>query len=168
MPVPLRDTTESPVMPLKDKAARAAYNAAYRRRKPKSPEKVSYFGAKYRCTNPNVGAYRHYGARGIEFRFESFEQFLEHIGPKPDPTWDLDRIDNDGHYEPGNVRWVPHKINAQNRRDTLNITYQGRTQCLWEWCKELQVNYGIIQGQLYRAGKTFEEALEWYWKKYPQ
>lgn len=146
-------------MPLKDKAARAAYNREYQRRNPKSPEKVSYFGAKYRCTNPNIAAYRDYGARGIEFKFKSFQEFIDHIGPKPDPCWDLDRIDNNSHYEPGNVRWVPHKINCQNRRDTIKITYQGKTQCLWEWCEELGVSYGKVQNQLYRNGLTFEEAL---------
>ena len=159
MTVPLRDITASPVMPFKDKAAKAAYQAQYQRQNPKSPEKVSYFGAKYRCTNPNNSAFRDYGARGIEFRFESFEQFLEHLGPKPDPKWDLDRIDNEGHYEPGNVRWVPHRINAQNKRDTLHIDYLGKTQCLAEWCRELNLNYGMIQQRMYR-GKTFEQALE--------
>ena len=158
MPVPLRDTTASPVMPFKDKAAKAAYQAEYQRKNPKSPEKVSYFGAKYRCNNPNVDAFKDYGARGIEFRFESFEQFLEHLGPKPDPKWDLDRINNEGHYEPGNVRWVPHKINAQNKRDTINITYLGKTQCLAEWCRELKLDYGVIQARMYR-GKTFEQAI---------
>lgn len=71
-----------------------------------TPEYKSYSHAKSRCTNSNEDAFPHYGGRGIEFRFNSFEEFFSELGPKPEPKhkYSVDRIDNDGHYEPGNVR----------------------------------------------------------------
>jgi hypothetical protein len=72
-----------------------------------SSEYNAYIDAKQRCTNPKNGSYRNYGGRGIQFLFTSFEQFIKHIGPKPTPQHSLDRFpNNDGHYEPGNVRWA--------------------------------------------------------------
>ena len=67
----------------------------------KTPEWFAYVTAKTRCTNPNVEAFKHYGGRGIEFRFTSFKEFLTEVGLKPEPKnlYSLDRIDNNGHYE---------------------------------------------------------------------
>lgn len=72
-----------------------------------------------RCTNPGATDYARYGGRGVtvcrEWR-ESFESFLRDMGVKPGTNYSLDRIDNNGHYEPGNVRWATAKQQAQNRR----------------------------------------------------
>jgi hypothetical protein len=62
----------------------------------------AYQSAKKRCMNPKHSRWPYYGGRGIEFRFRSFEEFFAALGPKPTPAHTLDRIDNDGHYEPGN------------------------------------------------------------------
>lgn len=72
--------------------------------------------AKSRCTNPNVKRYKDYGGRGIEFRFASFEEFYEALGPRPSPKHSIDRIDNNGHYEKGNVRWATQVIQNNNQR----------------------------------------------------
>ena len=84
-----------------------------------TPEWNSYHAAKKRC-NPAFAEYnpRHAG-RGIEFRFNSFEEFIEEVGPRPEPKFDysLDRYpNNDGHYEKGNVRWATRFTQAGNRR----------------------------------------------------
>lgn len=74
-----------------------------------------YRRAKARCTNPNIMQWGDYGGRGIEFRFKSFQDFIQEIGPRP-LGYTLDRINNDGHYEVGNVRWATRKEQGQNKR----------------------------------------------------
>ena len=70
----------------------------------------SYYKAKQRCNTGHGGYYT-----CIEFRFNSFEEFYEELGPRPDGM-SLDRINNLGHYEPGNVRWATHQEQCNNRR----------------------------------------------------
>jgi hypothetical protein len=78
-------------------------------------EYQAYANAKARCSNPNHPQWPDYGERGIQFLFESFEQFLDHVGPRPRGLT-LDRIDNDSHYMIGNVRWATWDEQARNRR----------------------------------------------------
>lgn len=79
----------------------------------------AWAGMTSRCTNKNERTYKHYGDRGItvckRWR-ESFPAFLKDMGRKPSPELSLDRIDNDGNYEPGNCRWATAKQQANNKR----------------------------------------------------
>jgi hypothetical protein len=83
-----------------------------------TPEWNSYHAAKKRCTKPSSKSSADYGGRGIEFRFASFEEFFAEIGPRPEPkfAYSLERIDNNGHYEKGNVCWATKLQQARNRR----------------------------------------------------
>ena len=69
----------------------------------------AYANAKQRCTNPKNPGYKHYGGRGILFLFSNFREFWEYIGPRPSEELSLDRENNDGNYEAGNVRWATQK-----------------------------------------------------------
>jgi len=78
-----------------------------------------------RCTNPTHVSYKNYGARGIKICDEwrhDFWKFFDYIGHPPDKSYDIDRINNDGNYEPGNVRWIPRSLNHLNRRKKKNST----------------------------------------------
>ncbi len=104
-----------------------------------SAEYRSYQHAKARCENPNETEYHRYGGRGIEFRFNSFEEFFAEVGRKPTPRLVIDRIDNDGHYEKGNLRWVTYRQSMQNCSININLTFNGITQCIAEWARTLNM-----------------------------
>lgn len=81
-----------------------------------TPELRCYFHSKARCENKNDRKYPNYGGRGISFFFKSFEEFFKELGFRPSPKHSIDRINNDGHYEPGNVRWATSKEQRANQR----------------------------------------------------
>jgi hypothetical protein len=84
-----------------------------------TPEYVAYHHAMARCTKPNHKDWKYYGGRGIQFRFTSFRQFFVELGPRPDGK-SLDRVNNNGHYEPGNVRWATRTEQNRNQRPKQN------------------------------------------------
>lgn len=81
-----------------------------------SPEQTAYYHAKTRCTSPKCAKWKDYGGRGIEFRFTSFQQFFAYVGPRPNDLYALERIDVNGHYEIGNVKWATYSAQAVNKR----------------------------------------------------
>ena len=76
---------------------------------------AAYHDAEQRCNNENHTSYKNYGGRGIKFKFSSFEQFFAELG-NPPKGMTLDRKNNEGHYEPGNVHWASRKAQINNRR----------------------------------------------------
>jgi hypothetical protein len=84
----------------------------------KSPTYICWLNMRARCSNPNKPDWPRYGGRGIRVcdRWRSFEAFLADVGERPRSDLQLDRIDNDGHYEPGNVRWATRSEQMANRR----------------------------------------------------
>lgn len=105
-----------------------------------------------RCYNTSHANYASYGGRGIQVcdRWrESCEHFIEDMGHAPTVDHSLDRIDNNGNYEPGNCRWATRSEQARNKRNNRIFTFNGKTQCMEDWSNEL----GLAQGTLKRRVK---------------
>jgi hypothetical protein len=82
----------------------------------KSREYAAFLNARKRCEDPDHISYRNYGGRGIRFLFEKFEQWRDALGSHPGKGFTVDRINNAGHYEPGNVRWATRSEQERNKR----------------------------------------------------
>lgn len=128
--------------------------------KAKTPIYNVWQGIKDRCYNKKNPQYKYYGKRGIKmcdrWRY-SFENFFNDMGNKP-PKMTIDRIDYDGNYTPENCRWATVMQQVVNRRCVINYTFNGKTQCLKHWCKELNVPYSTALNRI-NKGKSVAEAL---------
>jgi hypothetical protein len=88
----------------------------------------AFLNAKRRCENPNNKRFYDYGGRGIKFLFSSFQEFKDELGPRPSPDHSVDRINNDGNYEKGNLRWSTRSEQQRNsRKNKYNASNQRRT-----------------------------------------
>lgn len=122
-------------------------------------------GMKQRCLNINNARYQDYGGRGIRVceRWMKFENFLADMGERPKGT-SIDRINNDGNYEPGNCRWATRKEQQNNLRNNVRITYKGTTKTFNEWAEIMGIKRHTLYTR-YKRGwpidKIFKgEALE--------
>jgi hypothetical protein len=112
-------------------------------------EYQSYTNAKQRCESPTNKKYKNYGGRGIKFLFSDFESFYDEVGDKPSKKHTLDRIDVDGHYAPGNVRWATPKEQGNNTTTNRLLTHNGETKTLAEWVGDSTNNrYKTIYARL--------------------
>lgn len=115
------------------------------------PERASWHNMLYRCYKPGNPRYARYGGRGIQvcrrWRF-NFRAFIADMGPMPGPGYTLDRLDNDGDYEPANCRWATKADQAKNRSNTRRFEIDGQTRCLAEWARALRLSPTTIARRL--------------------
>ena len=114
-----------------------------------------------RCYNKKSQHYNYYGNRGIKVckKWLKFEGFFQDMGERPSELT-LDRINNNGNYCKKNCRWTTRKKQQRNMRANINITIDGQTKSLVEWCEIFDLNYTKIHGRIYSCNWTYEEALE--------
>ena len=115
---------------------------------------------KKRCFDPNNKRYKDWGGRGITVCQEwcdSFETFYKDMGDKP-ANKTLGRIDNNGDYCKDNCRWETDEQQRNNRRNTIRITYKGKTQSLAQWARELQLPYDRLKAR-WRLGYRDPETI---------
>ena len=115
---------------------------------------------KGRCYRVKNASYLSYGGRGIkvcERWRDSFANFLDDMG-EPLKGQRLDRINNDGDYEPSNCMWVSPKENSRNTRSNVCLTFKGKTQCLAAWAEEYGINYSTFFSRL-SSGWSLEKIL---------
>jgi hypothetical protein len=116
---------------------------------------------KARCSNTGRKDYQNYGGRGIRVCdrwLNSFEAFVEDMGVKPSPHHSIDRIDNHGHYEPGNCRWATRKEQGRNKRNMHMLEHNGVRRCVSEWAEETGLQKHTILFRL-RTGWSVADAL---------
>lgn len=120
----------------------------------------SWAAAKTRCYNPRQRAWPDYGGRGITMCDDwrnSFEAFLRDMGPCPEGH-SIDRIDVNGNYEPGNCRWAPDEIQANNKTNNRILELNGERHTVQEWARIKGVPRERINARLKR-GWTVADAL---------
>jgi hypothetical protein len=112
-----------------------------------------------RCTNPRRALYRTYGGRGITVceRWRRFENFLADMGEQP-TEMSLDRIDNNGNYEPGNCRWATRAEQSRNTSRNRMLTFNGVTQCAADWAAAVGIPWPTIHRRL-KDGWPIERVL---------
>lgn len=121
-----------------------------------SREYTAYNSMMKRCFNPNRNEYDSYGGRGITVCNEwasSFSQFLADMGNCPDGLT-LDRINNDGNYEPSNCRWTDDSTQRRNKRVNRFLTHGGKTMVAADWADFLTIPRQTLYGRLNRGWST--------------
>jgi hypothetical protein len=114
-----------------------------------------------RCTNSNASRWEDYGQRGISVCprwLESFENFFEDMGPRPEGKT-LDRINGDGNYEPENCRWATDEEQANNKSNTRWLEYDGERLPIRLWAKKLGLKMSTLKNRIYSHKWPVERAL---------
>ncbi len=120
-----------------------------------------------RCRCKSEKSYRDYGGRGIRVcdewnnsktGFDNFYRWSMSNGYAENLS--IDRIDNNGNYEPSNCRWATMKEQSNNRRSNHNVSYRGKEQTISEWADELHIDQRLLRQTLSRHNWDLEQALK--------
>ena len=121
-------------------------------------ERKAFQQARYRCSGKSP-KYDVYIEKGIEFRFESFRQFIDELGACPEGM-SLERVENKGHYEPGNVIWADRLTQSRNRECVHKIEYYGTVKTIQDWAEITGLKEKTIWARIQQLGWTVERSLE--------
>jgi hypothetical protein len=121
-----------------------------------------------RCENPNDASYFKYGGRGIKVceRWHTFEHFRDDMGPRP-PRQSIERINNEGNYEPSNCRWATYYEQNANRRSTQKVFFRGEQIHLSEVARRIGIAAGNLSRYAKRYKKDLQATVDHYAAKYP-
>lgn len=114
-----------------------------------------WWDMKKRCDSPGASSHRFYGGRGISVCDRwcgSYANFLADMGRRPSPKHTLDRINNDGNYEPGNCRWATWGEQARNKRNNVFIEFEGRRMIVKDWAAKLGITSSSLTQRIRRHG----------------
>ena len=118
-------------------------------------------GLHQRCNNPNNPRYKDYGGRGIKVckRWDDFAVFRDDVSKTFQRGLTIDRINNDGNYEPKNVRWSTATVQGRNKRNNFLVTLGEETHNLTEWAERTGLKPLTIRARLTTLGWPVEKAL---------
>jgi hypothetical protein len=122
----------------------------------------SWAAMKRRCYDTNARCSKWYAKRGItvcDRWLNSFENFLADMGSRPSKKYTLERIDNDGNYEPANCRWATTGEQSANRRNTAKLEYEGVVMVAKKACELANVNYYSVRHKHYQWKIPYQEAF---------
>lgn len=129
----------------------------------RTPEYEAWKHMIHRCEAPNDRRWVDYGGRGIRVCSKwraSYVAFLADVGPRPSPKHSLDRIDVNGPYEPGNVRWASRVQQMRNTRRNRFLECNGERATLSEWAERTGIKRATIAYRIDRLGWPTDQALE--------
>lgn len=114
-----------------------------------------------RCYLKTNKSYKNYGGRGIKvcLRWQDFQNFYADMGKNYRVGMSIERIDNNGDYEPNNCKWIPVASQGRNKRTTRLVTYKGKTQTVTDWEKELGYKPDYISSKM-RQGFGFKDIIK--------
>lgn len=135
----------------------------------KTREYISWAKMRERVSKTDGWKSKYYRKKGITVcdrwnGVDGFKNFIEDVGYAPVKNYSLDRINNDGNYEPGNVRWATHVEQCRNRSSNVILTYNGKSQTATEWGMEMKCPPKIIL-QRKKRGWSDEKCLTTFFKK---
>ena len=127
-----------------------------------TPEYNVWVSMRKRCFKENHKSYKYYGGRGIivcdRWR-NSFENFILDMGERPSLLHSLDRINNNGNYEPSNCKWSTDKEQTRNQRNNVLVTFNGETKCLAEWSEIYGLGWKCLHYRIFVAKWDLEKAF---------
>lgn len=127
-----------------------------------TPEFDTWLRIITRCTNANNPDYPRYGGRGIKICqrwLDSFENFLADMGNRPSGDYSIDRINNNGDYEPSNCRWATRITQCNNRRGSRFLAYNGEMLTIAQWARKIGIPCRVIVSRLNQYHWSIERAL---------